>query len=156
MVLIAMLSALSVVGRIGFQSIPNVQPSTALIIICSYFLGPLSGMLLAILSTLLSNTVMGMGLWTLGQMTAWILIALMSHWFYRLPCRPITLMVCFGGIAGFLYGLFFALLNYFITGYFFAYYITSFPFDLMHSIGNVIFILLLFQPISVVFKRYDV
>lgn len=156
MVLIAMLSAVSVVGRIGFQSIPNVQPSTALIIISSYFLGPLSGMLLAILSTLLSNIVMGMGIWTLWQMTAWTLIALMSHWFYRLPFRPITLMVCFGTIAGFLYGLFFALLNYFITGYFLAYYVTSFPFDLMHSIGNVIFILLLFQPISVVFNRYNV
>jgi len=139
--LIAVLAAISVIGRMTFGFIPNFQPVTALIIISAFYLGPISAMFLAIVSTYVSNMVMGMGLWTVWQIIAWIIIAgfgsILGKIGLKRPLIPLMLMAI---LSGFFYGLIMSLVNYFVTGKFLGYYLAGIPFDFNHAVGNAIFI----------------
>src|SRR5690625_7105863 len=77
--LLAILAALGVVGRSLFVFLPNVQPVTAIIIICGIILGPISAFVLSILITFLSNMLLGMGIWTVWQIISWGLIRSEEH-----------------------------------------------------------------------------
>lgn len=152
--LIAVLAAIGVIGRIYMQFIPSVQPVTAIIIISSYYLGAGSAMLLAILTTYLSNMVLGMGFWTIWQIVAWVSIAGFASLFGKLSVRrAFPILLCLGIGAGFFYGFIFSLLNYVVSGKFIAYYLAGLPFDVNHAIGNAIFIFLLYKPLSYIFKK---
>ncbi|MCT2537423.1 ECF transporter S component [Aquibacillus koreensis] len=154
--LIAVLAALAVVGRFAFQHIPNVQPVTTLIIICGFFLGPVAAMILAVLTTYLSNLFLGMGIWTIWQIVAWALIGLGSGliglWKIK---RPLYVLVGFAVFSGYFYGLIVSLSNYIITGKYFAYYLAGLPFDTYHAVGNGLFMVILYPALSVIFKRYN-
>src|SRR5690625_7025771 len=76
--LLAILAALGVVGRSLFVFLPNVQPVTAIIIICGIILGPISAFVLSILITFLSNMLLGMVIWTVWQIISWGLIVIIS------------------------------------------------------------------------------
>lgn len=153
--LIALLAALSVVGRIAFAFIPNVQPVTAIIIICGLFLGPLAAMTLAVLTTFLTNMMLGMGIWTLWQIVAWALIGLLSGLIgkYRKK-HSIILLTIFAVFCGYLYGFTLSLTMYSVAGDFLPYYLASIPFDTAHAIGNGVFMVLLYPIISYFFKKY--
>ncbi|WP_017472225.1 ECF transporter S component [Amphibacillus jilinensis] len=152
--LISIIAAISAVGRIAFQFIPNFQPTTAIIIIASYFLGPLSGILLAIVSTYLSNLVLGIGLWSIWQMFAWGMIGFLSSLLKKINIRkPLPILVIIGVFAGFFYGIVFAFVNLLITNRFLPYYLAGLTFDLNHAISNVIFIVILFKPMKRLFEN---
>ncbi|WP_077618643.1 ECF transporter S component [Bacillus sinesaloumensis] len=152
--LLSMLIALSVVGRITFTFIPNVQPTTAIIIITSLFLGPIYGVLVAVLSSVLSNMVMGMGLWTIGQIVAWGLIGLISGSIRKYRDRiPVVILAIYAVFCGFLYGLIISIPLYLFSGKFLAYYIAGLPFDMSHAIGNGIFFLILYPIMRLLFLK---
>ncbi|SEN41703.1 energy-coupling factor transport system substrate-specific component [Amphibacillus marinus] len=153
--LISVLAAICIVGRLAFQHLPNVQPVTAIIILSAYFLGPISGVMLAILTVYLTNITLGMGLWTIWQITAWSLIALLSAMLKKIPVIPpayCLVPMAFG--AGILYGFFFSVVNFVIAGRFWPYYLAGLPFDISHAVGNVIFIALLYRPLAKIFAQY--
>ncbi|WP_249871896.1 ECF transporter S component [Oceanobacillus saliphilus] len=153
--IIALLAAMAVAGRYAFQFIPNVQPVTALIIICGIILGPLSAMLLAFLTTFLSNMLMGMGVWTVWQIISWSIIGILSGVMSKFLKRvPFAVIVLFAVFSGYLYGLIISLTNYQITGKFWPYYIAGLPFDTSHAIGNAVFIIFLYPIIAHLFSRY--
>ncbi|MBN1289954.1 MAG: ECF transporter S component, partial [Actinobacteria bacterium] len=70
------LSALSIAGRILFAPIPNIQPSTFIIIAGGYVFGPVSGFMVGATTALVSNFMLGHGPWTVWQMLAWGLAGL--------------------------------------------------------------------------------
>ena len=65
--LLSLLIALSVVGRLAFQFVPNIQPMTAIIIITSILIRPINGIIVAVLGCFVSNLLLGMGMWTIWQ-----------------------------------------------------------------------------------------
>ncbi|MFS0822909.1 ECF transporter S component [Bacillus sp. 1P02SD] len=151
---LSMLIALSVVGRIMFTFLPNVQPTTAIIIIASLFLGPIYGVVVAVLSSVLSNLVMGMGLWTVGQIFAWGIIGLISGALRKYRDRiPVVVLVIYAVFCGFLYGLVISMPLYLFSGKFFAYYIAGLPFDMSHAIGNGVFFLILYPILRLLFLK---
>lgn len=152
--LIAVLAAMATVGRFFMQHIPNVQPVTAIIILSAFFLGPLSGFMLATITTYLTNLALGMGIWTLWQILAWSLIGVIAGLLGKVVRRHVrvTLSV-FGFISGFIFGFFFAVINYLVSGKFLGYYILGLPFDFYHAISNVLFIMLLYRPFLLLFNR---
>ncbi|RFB17015.1 ECF transporter S component [Bacillus sp. HNG] len=151
---LSMLIALSVVGRIMFTFLPNVQPTTAIIIIASLFLGPIYGVIVAVLSSVLSNLVMGMGLWTVGQIFAWGIIGLISGALRKYRDRiPVAVLVIYAVFCGFLYGLVISIPLYLFSGKFFAYYIAGLPFDMSHAIGNGVFFLILYPILRLLFLK---
>lgn len=153
--LLALLAALAVVGRSVFAFLPNVQPVTALIIICGLMLGPTAAIILALLTTFLSNMLLGMGIWTVWQVVSWALIGLISGWIGKYPGEtPVYIIVMVAVFSGYLYGFIISLTTYSIAGKFWPYYLAGLPFDTYHAIGNAVFIILLYPIISHFFKKY--
>ncbi|MFS0863512.1 ECF transporter S component [Fredinandcohnia sp. 179-A 10B2 NHS] len=152
--LLSMLIALSVVGRITFTFIPNVQPTTSIIVIVSLFLGPFYGFVLAAFSAILSNLVMGMGLWTIGQIVAWGIIGVVSGMLgnYREKI-PFAVLTAYSVFCGFLFGFVISLPTYLFTGKFFAYYLAGLPFDVSHAIGNGLFFIILYPVLRLLLLK---
>ena len=74
---LALLVAASVVGRTLFQPLPNVQPMTAIFLLVALYLGCVRGLIVALLSLLITNFYMGMGIWTIAQAVSYTVVILM-------------------------------------------------------------------------------
>src|SRR5215207_3758041 len=66
--LVAVLAALAVVGRLAFAAIPNVKPTTDIVLFAGYALGPIPGFAVGAITALASNVFLGQGPWTAWQM----------------------------------------------------------------------------------------
>jgi energy-coupling factor transport system substrate-specific component len=69
--LVATLAALAALGRIAFAAVPNVKPTTDIVLISGYTLGGAPGFAVGALAGLTSNFFFGQGPWTPWQMAAW-------------------------------------------------------------------------------------
>jgi energy-coupling factor transport system substrate-specific component len=69
--LVGTLAALAALGRIAFAAVPNVKPTTDIVLISGYALGGGPGFAVGALAGLTSNFFFGQGPWTPWQMAAW-------------------------------------------------------------------------------------
>jgi energy-coupling factor transport system substrate-specific component len=69
--LVATLAAFAALGRIAFAALPNVKPTTDIVLISGYALGGAPGFVVGALAGLTSNFFFGQGPWTPWQMAAW-------------------------------------------------------------------------------------
>lgn len=142
-----MLVALCVVSRTSFQFIVNVQPVTAILLIITIYWGVYQGMIVGLLSILITNFYMGMGAWTIAQIATYFLIILLTGMLKRIPTfkRSILIQAVYAGITGLLFGLFISAVQAPFLGIsaFLPYYLAGVPVDVMHAFGNVVFYLLL-------------
>src|SRR3712207_5673880 len=104
--LVATLAALAALGRIAFAPLPNVKPTTDIVLLAGYVLGGAPGFVVGAVGALASNVVFGQGPWTPWQMAAWGLVGVLGAWAGTLTGRrlgriPLAL-VC--GAAGLLFG----------------------------------------------------
>ena len=76
--MIALLSAMTVLGNLLSVSILPIQMGTAMVIISGIAFGPETGFLIGALSRLLVNFFLGQGSWTPWQMFAWGLTGFLS------------------------------------------------------------------------------
>jgi len=150
-----MLISIAVIGRIYLNFIPNVQPLTSIIIITAILMGRSDGVLVAIVSIIVSNLYLGSGIWTFSQIVSFALIAVISGSFSPYQDRKsfIYILAFLGLFAGYFHGLVMSLFEYILFGHFWAYYLAGLPFDTYHAIGNLVISLVLYQPIKVTFKR---
>ena len=108
--LVAALAALAIAGRIAFAAIPNVKPTTDIVIFAGYALGAAPGFAVGALAGLVSNFWFGQGPWTPWQMAGWGLCGILGAALAlggRNAGRLTLAAVC--GFAGIAYG---ALLNF--------------------------------------------
>lgn len=152
LVLLAVLAAIAAVGRIPFASIPSVQPTTFVIMMSGYVFGAESGFIIGAVAALASNMMLGQGPWTPWQMVAWGLVGmtaglLRKTWLMNGNCGRIL----FGIIWGFLFGWImniWGILALTQSGSpinlkaILIYFAGSATFDTIHSVSNVIFLLL--------------
>ena len=150
---IALVTAACVVGRLLFQFIPNIQPMTAIFILITTYLGVSRGLTVNILSVLITNIYLGMGIWTIGQITGFsiiiLLVGILNQWgVFR---RSLFLQVGYSFLAGFIYGFILAFIDTKIYGIsnFWVYYLGGISFDFLHAIGNSGFYIVL----APIFKR---
>ena len=66
--LVAALAALAVVGRLAFAAIPNVKPTTDIVLFAGFALGAVPGFAVGAITALVSNIFLGQGPWTAWQM----------------------------------------------------------------------------------------
>ena len=66
--LVATLAALAALGRIAFAPIPNVKPTTDIVLLTGYVLGGAPGFAVGAVAALASNVFFGQGPWTPWQM----------------------------------------------------------------------------------------
>jgi energy-coupling factor transport system substrate-specific component len=69
--LVATLAAFAALGRIAFAALPNIKPTTDIVLISGYALGGAPGFVVGALAGLVSNFFFGQGPWTPWQMAAW-------------------------------------------------------------------------------------
>ena len=69
--LVAALAALAVVGRLAFAAIPNVKPTTDIVLFAGYALGAAPGFAVGAITALVSNVFLSQGPWTVWQMAGW-------------------------------------------------------------------------------------
>jgi energy-coupling factor transport system substrate-specific component len=147
--LVATLAALAAVGRIAFAPVPNVKPTTDIVLIAGFALGGVPGFVVGAVAALASNLFFGQGPWTPWQMTAWGLVGVLGAVLARVTGRDMgrVAMALWCGAAGFGFGLimdFSTWLTFagdhtldrylFILG-------TSLPWNIAHAVGNVAFYL---------------
>ncbi len=146
--LVAALAALAIAGRVAFAALPNVKPTTDIVIFAGYALGPAPGFAVGALSGLVSNFWFGQGPWTPWQMAAWGLCGVLGAVLAlgtRNAGRFTLAALC--GFAGIAYGV---LLNFYTISYggefslrhFLLLEARAIPFNLAHATGNVVFALL--------------
>ena len=111
--LVGTLAAFAALGRIAFAAVPNVKPTTDIVLIAGYALGGAPGFAVGALAGLTSNFFFGQGPWTPWQMAAWgatgVLGALLA-WGMRKRTReplfarpmgrwPLAIVCCAAGFA---------------------------------------------------------
>jgi energy-coupling factor transport system substrate-specific component len=72
--LVATLAALAALGRIAFAPLPNIKPTTDIVLLSGFALGGAPGLRGGRRGRLASNFVFGQGPWTPWQMGAWGLV----------------------------------------------------------------------------------
>lgn len=155
-VVLAMMIAMSVVGRFLFAAIPGFKPVTAIVILTAIYFGAEAGFLVGAFTALISNIYFGQGPWTPFQMFAWGTVGLLAG----LPLIREILMkrklflLLFGLFSGVLFSLLMDIWTVLsIDGIFnFKRYVAavslSFPFMVTYAISNVVFLLLTMKPIG--------
>jgi len=78
--LVATLAAFAALGRIAFAALPNVKPTTDIVLISGYALGAAPGFVVGALAGLSSNFFFGQGPWTPWQMAGWAVAGLIGAW----------------------------------------------------------------------------
>ncbi|MBP0989581.1 MAG: ECF transporter S component [Oscillospiraceae bacterium] len=151
---LAVLIALSAVGRFVFSWLPGFKPITAITIITAICLGKEAGFVVGSLSAVVSNFYFGQGPWTPFQMFAWGLIGFLAGVFAK-PLKKNKLLLCLAGIiAGALFSLTMDIWttvwadDTFNLSRYSAAVVFSLPLTAEYAVSNVIFLLLLSRPIG--------
>ena len=150
---VAVLGALGAAGRILFAPVPHFKPLSAICIIAGAVFGKHTGFMVGALAALVSNFFFGQGPWTPWQMYAWGLVGYGAGicadrgWFEH----P-AVVYGYGFFSGILYG--FLLNSWYIDGFLhpttapgaLLAYGAGLPFDCVHGISTVLFLLILYAP----------
>jgi energy-coupling factor transport system substrate-specific component len=149
--LVATLAALAALGRVAFAAVPNVKPTTDIVLIAGFALGGAPGFMVGAVAALTSNLFFGQGPWTPWQMAAWGAVGIGGALLYRvggekLGGRVPLALAC--GFAGFAFG---AVMDFQLAvtygqgqgllGRWAFYSGTSFGYNVAHALGNILFAL---------------
>ncbi len=85
--LVATMAALGALGRDAFAALPDVKPTTTIVLICGYAFGPGPGFAVGAVGALASNIFLGQGSWTPWQMIAWAIVGVAGALLGRLLGR---------------------------------------------------------------------
>ena len=153
LVIIAVMTTLSVLGRIIFAPVPGFKPVTAIVIITAIACGPQAGFITGALSAVVSDIFFGQGPWTPFQMCAWGFLGLLSGIVFHKTRNPNWLLLIIMGILG---GAVFSFImdvwsvfnvdgtwNWARYG---ALIVTSAPWIAVYCVSNVVFLLILTRP----------
>ncbi|MFN4213680.1 hypothetical protein [Exiguobacterium sp.] len=148
------LLAVAVIGRWLFVAIPNVQPTTALIMMTALYFGWTSAAMLALFVPVLSGLLLGLGPFVLYQFLGWLLVVTVVVVLRPLLRRSLVLLGLVGLGSGFLFGWTTNLSYAEVIGTdFLNLLVLSVPFDLAHGIGNVFFLIVLRELFVRIFVR---
>lgn len=163
MVMIAVMTAIAVVGRLIFGPIPAFKPVSAVVILAGIYMGPESGFLIGSLSAVVSNLFFGQGPWTPFQMLTWGVIGLISG----LPGLRILLrrrlpLAVWGLLAGILYSGIMDIWTVLslIDGWNWSRYLlalsTAVPYTITYMVSNVVFLMLMIKPVGEKLNRIQI
>ena len=147
--LVATLAALAALGRIAFAPLPNVKPTTDIVLISGYVLGGAPGFAVGAVAALASNLFFGQGPWTPWQMAAWGGVGIAGAVLARVAGRELgrVSLAAACALASLGFG---AVMNLHLwvtysgdhtLAKLVAVFTTSLPFDLAHAVGSTLFCL---------------
>lgn len=159
MILIAVMVALSVIGRILFTPIPGFKPVTALVVITAIYFGPQAGFMTGSLTAVISNFYFGQGPWTPFQMVVWGLIGFIAGLLAKPLKKSRILLSVYGIFAGIIFSLLMDVWTVlwwdgtFQISRYLAAIVSALPFTAEYAVSNVIFLLILSGPIGKILER---
>jgi energy-coupling factor transport system substrate-specific component len=140
--LVATLAALAALGRLAFAPLPNVKPTTDIVLLSGYVLGGAPGFAVGTIAALASNFFFGQGPYTPFQMAGWGAVGVFGALLPKHLGRYALAAAC--GFAGLVYGVFMDFHLWLLyTGHSAGEYgvlaARSIPFNAAHVAGNVAF-----------------
>lgn len=162
MILVAVMAALSIMGRIVFAAIPAFKPITAVVVITAMYIGPEAGFLTGSLSAVISNFYFGQGPWTPFQMLSWGLLGLLAGFLSTPLKKSRVLLSLYGIFAGAIYSFIMDVwtvlwyngsLN---AGLYAAALISALPYTALYALSNVVFLNVLARPFGEKLERVKV
>ena len=154
LIVISVMIALSAAGRLLFAPLPGFKPVTAITVISALWLGKNVGFTVGALSAVLSNFYFGQGPWTPFQMFSWGVIGFIAGVLAN-PLKKNRFLLClFGALSGLLYSLLMDVWTVlwadgvFNPSRYFAAIVTALPVTAQYAVSNVVFLLLLANPIG--------
>lgn len=157
--LVATLAALAAIGRIAFAALPNVKPTTDIVLLAGYALGGAPGFAVGAITPVASNIFMGQGPWTPWQMLGWGACGLAGSALAPLIRRRTTFAaVCF--VLGFAFS---ALMDLWLWVTFWPHTWQAltvvlgqgFSFQAAHAIGNVVIAVAIGPELLRLLQRYS-
>ena len=152
LVVVAVMTALSVIGRFVFTAIPAFKPITAVVVITAVYLGGEAGFLTGALSALISNFYFGQGPWTPFQMLSWGLIGLIAGLIAAPMKKSRIALSLYGIFAGCVYSFIMDIWSVvwyngaFSMPLYTAALATALPHTIIYAVSNVIFLNLVSRP----------
>jgi uncharacterized protein DUF6580/prenyltransferase/squalene oxidase-like repeat protein len=160
--LVAALAALAVVGRLAFAAIPNVKPTTDIVLFAGYALGAAPGFAVGAVTAVVSNIFLSQGPWTAWQMAGWGAVGVAGALLARVmgrrdPNRLLLAASC--AVAGLAFGAWMDVYQWTLAARqdaatYVAVSGTSLPYNLAHAIGNFLFCLLIGPAFIRALRRY--
>lgn len=159
MLLIAVMTSVSVVGRLVFAPIPGFKPVSAMVIITAMYLGKEAGFMTGALSAVISNFYFGQGPWTPFQMFVWGLIGLLAGIFEKKLKQNRWFLYLYGIFAGVIFSLLMDIWTVlwwdgtFHLKRYLAAIISAGGYTVVYAVSNVVFLLLAAKPIGEKLER---
>lgn len=159
LILIAVMTALSVAGRIVFGALPGFKPVTAMVVITAMYLGSEAGFLTGALTAVISNFYFAQGPWTPFQMFTWGMIGFLAGLLSGGLRRSRVMLVIYGALAGAAFSMIMDVWTvlWWDGAFSFARYgaaiAASAYFTVIYAVSNVLFLLLLAKPVGEKLKR---
>ena len=159
LVIVAVMTALSVLGRFIFGALPAFKPITAIVVVTAIWMGPECGFMVGSLTALISNFYFGQGPWTPFQMVAWGIIGVTAGLLSKSLKKSKVWLAVFGALAGIFYSNFMDLWTVLWYGQglnwemYSAALITAIPYAISNAVSNVVFLLLIGRPFGEKFDR---
>ena len=150
--LFGMLGGLTFAAKVTMMALPNIEPVSLLIMVYAVTMGK-KCLFPVYIYVLLELFVYGIGIWSIGYIYVWPLLALVA-WLLRDMKSPFGWAVVSGGF-GLLFGALFAPMQLLIGGPGFAlsWWLSGIPFDLIHCGANFALALVLFVPLRRLLPR---
>lgn len=127
--------------RVVMTSLPNIQPVTVAALIIGAQLGARRGVAFAVLVTMISNFIIGDGIWTLYQAIGWSVVAIIGSSSKIITDGQLQLNKTLGYavICAFLFDIIVSLsvLGTVSASGFMVYLINGIPYDILHAVGNL-------------------
>jgi len=146
-----LLGAILFVSQLIMAPLPNIEPVTTLIIVCTLIYKKQVFFIIYIF-VMLEGLLFGFGIWWISYLYIWSILALLV-----LALKKINNAILWAVISG-AFGLLFGALcsiPYLITGgpgAAFAYWSAGIPYDILHCIGNFVLTMVLFKPLTRLLK----
>jgi hypothetical protein len=147
-VAVAFLASLLTVGKLALFGIPNIEVVSLLVILYAARMGWLKSLLITIIFATVEVMIWGFGIWTFGYYLFWPLLVFLTT---IMPQRwqnqsGYTIL---SGLFGLSFGLLFAIYSAPLTNLpILVYWLNGITFDIVHMIGNVFVMLLLYHPVN--------
>ena len=168
-VVISVLVAIAVIGRVIFFMLPQFKPVVAIVIIAAVCLGPESGFIIGALAGFVSNFLFGQGPLSPWQMFGFGIIGFLAGViFYKKTHKKILIPLCiFGGFATLIiYGVLLDTASMLMAsggiswGIWLGFLTVGIPFNIIHGIATVIFLWVLapmmIEKLDRVKKKYGI
>lgn len=127
--------------RVVMAPLPNIQPVTVAALIVGAQLGVRRGVAFAVLVTMISNFIIGDGIWTLYQAIGWSVVAIIGAYSNIIVNEKLQLSktYLYSIVTAFLFGFIVSLsvLGTVSFSGFMIYLLNGIPYDLLHALGNL-------------------